>query len=277
MTDLKPQHCLITGDTESRLVFHYTTPPEVEVDFPRLEGEPYLREVWQFLPSGHFVSVHRMQVDTSYSGSYVDSTYKNEESMRATYQRIISLPPARSDNFWRFKEIAQFAASWFGRTSDLELLDIGSGLGVFPSIVHKQGWHCTAIDPDKRAVKHLTDTVGVDALFGDFMKLDVSKKYDMITLNKVLEHVPDPIAMLRRTLDWLKPGGFVYVEVPDGEIASQYGSEREEFTIEHLHVFSLASSAILATQAKYTVHAIERLHEPSSKYTIRLFLSKGFK
>lgn len=277
MIDLKPPQCPITGDTESRLVFHYTHPPEIEVSFPRPAGEPYLREVWQFLPSGHFVSVHRMQVDTSYSGSYVDSTYKNEESMRAIYQRIISLPPERSDNFWRFNEIKQFAGSWFGRTSDLELLDIGSGLGVFPSIVHKEGWRCAAVDPDERAVKHLTDTVGVDAIFGDFMTLDVFKQYDIITLNKVLEHVPDPIAMLRRTLDWLKPGGFVYVEVPDGEIASHYGSEREEFTIEHLHVFSLASSAILATQAKYTVQAIARIHEPSSKYTIRLFLSKGFK
>lgn len=274
MIDLKPLQCSITGDTESRLVFHYTHPPEVEVNFPRPAGEPYLREVWQFLLSGHFVSVHRMQVDTSYSGSYVDSTYENEESMRATYQRIISLPPERSDNFWRFNEIKQFAGSWFGRTSDLELLDIGSGLGVFPSIVHKQGWLCTAVDPDERAVKHLTENVGVDALFGDFMKLDVSKQYDIISLNKVLEHVLDPIAMLRQTLGWLKPGGFVYVEVPDGEIAAQYGSEREEFTIEHLHVFSLASAAILATQAGYLLRNITRVNEPSSKYTFRLFLSK---
>jgi 2-polyprenyl-3-methyl-5-hydroxy-6-metoxy-1,4-benzoquinol methylase len=122
-------------------------------------------------------------------------------------------------------------------------------------------------------VKHLTDTVGVDAIFGDFMTLDVFKQYDIITLNKVLEHVPDPIAMLRRTLDWLKPGGFVYVEVPDGEIASHYGSEREEFTIEHLHIFSLASSAILATQAGYLLENVTRVHERSSKYTLRLFLA----
>jgi 2-polyprenyl-3-methyl-5-hydroxy-6-metoxy-1,4-benzoquinol methylase len=273
MIDLKPLHCPITDDSESRLVFHYTRPPAAEVSFPRPEGEPYLREVWQFLPSGHFVSIHRMQVDTNYSGSYVDSTYKNEESMRASYRRIIGLPPERSDNFWRFSEIKQFANSWFGRTSDLELLDIGSGLGVFPSKVHKEGWLCTALDPDERAVKHLADTVGVNALLGDFMKLDVVKQYDIITLNKVLEHVYDPIAMLRRTYDWLKPGGFVYVEVPDGEIASRYGSEREEFTIEHLHVFSLASSAVLATQAGYLLRQITRVQEPSSKYTLRLFLT----
>ena len=184
------------------------------------------------------------------------------------------MPPERSDNLWRFNEVKQFAGSWFGRTSDLDLLDIGSGLGVFPSLVDKEGWRCTAVDPDVRAVKHLTGTVGVDGLFGDFMTLDVSKQYDIITLNKVLEHVPDPVAMLRRTCDWLKPGGFVYVEVPDGEIASQHGSEREEFTIEHLHVFSLASSAILATQAGYFLENIKRVHEPSSKYTLRLFLKK---
>jgi len=195
--------------------------------------------------------------------------------MRATYKRIIDLPPERSDNFWRFSKIKQFAASWFERQSDIALLDIGSGLGVFPSIARREGWLCTSIDPDKRAVKHLIDTVGVNALLGDFMKIDVANKYDIITLNKVLEHVPDPIGMLRRTLEYLKPEGFVYVELPDGEVARQYGSEREEFTIEHLHVFSLASSAILAMRAGYMIKEITRIKEPSSKHTIRLFLYKS--
>jgi 2-polyprenyl-3-methyl-5-hydroxy-6-metoxy-1,4-benzoquinol methylase len=195
--------------------------------------------------------------------------------MRLAFKRIVSLSPEKSDNFWRFDAIKAFAQSWIGKASDLNLLDVGAGLGVFPNIVRSAGWTCTAIDPDERAVRHLIDIVGVAGICGDFMKLDASARYDIVTLNKVLEHVADPIAMLTRTKDWLKPNGFVYIEVPDGETARLLGPEREEFTIEHLHIFSLKSAVLMATKAGYKIQQAIRIHEPSSKYTIRLFLSKG--
>ena len=61
------------------------------------------------------------------------------------------------------------------------------------------------------------------------------------------------------------------MEVPDGEVAYKDGPEREEFFIEHLHVFSLASTVIMANKAGFQVEAIQRLKEPSTKYTIRAF------
>jgi len=274
MMVLKPQRCPITDNVESRLIFSYKSPPAVEAPFPRAEMGSYYREVWQFMPCGHYVSVHQMKIDIGYNGPYLNATYVDDKSMKATFQRIIELPPKKSDNFWRFREIREFSRSWFVDSSDLELLDIGAGLGVFPYIVRKEGWRCTAIDPDKRSVKHLVDTVGVAAICGDFEELAVARQFDIITMNKVLEHVADPITMLRKTHEWLKPNGIVYVEVPDGEIASLHGLEREEFTIDHLHAFSLVSAALVAFRANYKVQKITRIQEPSSKYTIRMFLSK---
>jgi hypothetical protein len=106
------------------------------------------------------------------------------------------------------------------------------------------------------------------------MKVSVESAYDVVTFNKVLEHVLDPVAMLARAADFLIPGGFVYVELPDGEAAEKDGKEREEFFIEHYHVFSVASIAILSQRAGFTVNEIERLREPSGKYTLRAFLSR---
>ena len=98
-------------------------------------------------------------------------------------------------------------------------------------------------------------------------------QFDVITFNKVLEHVEDPVTMLARATRHLNPKGFVYVEVPDGEAASVEGSEREEFFIEHHHVFSPASMAMTAERAGFRVEALERLREPSTKFTIRTFLT----
>ena len=68
--------------------------------------------------------------------------------------------------------------------------------------------------------------------------------------------------------------GFVYIELPDGEAAArEEGFGREEFFVEHFHVFSVASIARLAEHAGFEARVIERLREPSSKYTLRAFLT----
>jgi len=274
MKNLKPKECPITRDKESKLIWTYYTPPSAETNFSRPNDEAYLREVWQFIPSQHLISTHSMQVATDYSGEYVEATYKNLEGLTATFDRITSLPPEKSDNTGRFLAVKSFAESWFRPNKVPSLLDVGSGLGVFPYAVRKAGWQCTAIDPDARAINNLRERVSVNTIHGNFMNLNPSKIFDIVTLNKVLEHVIDPIAMLSRVNKWLAKDGFVYLELPDGEVASKYGPEREEFTIDHLHIFSMTSATILASRAGFTVKTIYRLQEPSSKYTIRAILTK---
>lgn len=245
-----------------------------EIGFPRQAHEPYRREVWQFDASRHYVGRHAMRVSTDYDGDYVKATYGGAAGLAAAYDRVVALPPERSDNEGRIARIQAFADAQFGAGAAVRLLDIGAGLGVFPRVVKRAGWHCTAIDPDPLAVEHMRTRVGVEAVCDDFMRVDAIGRFDFVTLNKVLEHVDDPIAMLRRVHDFLVPGGVVYVEVPDGEAASAEGASREEFFIEHLHVFSFRSVVILAERAGFVPLVVERLREPSTKFTLRAFLGR---
>ena len=57
--------------------------------------------------------------------------------------------------------------------------------------------------------------------------------------------------MLARARSFVAEGGVVYVEVPDGEARGRDGPGREEFFVEHLHVFSAASLALLADRAGF--------------------------
>lgn len=272
MSNLKPARCPISGDTEARLVFAYDAPPEGEIGFKRRAGEAYRREVWQYSVSRHYVSRHAMTVATDYGGDYVDATYGSDEGLRAAFQRVVNLPAGRSDNEGRIARVQAFAAAQFGAGKVPRLLDVGAGLGVFPYAVKRAGWHCTANDPDPRAARHMREHVGVEVLQGDFMKLAAEPRFDIVTLNKVLEHVEDPVAMLARARNFLAPGGFVYVELPDGEMAARHGAGREEFFVEHLHVFSFVSVVMLAERAGFIPLVVERLQEPSTKFTLRAFM-----
>ena len=80
------------------------------------------------------------------------------------------------------------------------------------------------------------------------------------------------LKMLAKAREHLREGGLVYVELPDGKAAQLEGPDREEFAIDHHHIFSLKSFSILATKAGFQVLVIEQVHEPSTKYTLRAFL-----
>lgn len=253
-------------------VFAYEAPPQGEVRFPLDAPGGYRRQIRRCALCSHFVSVHAMGAGPRYSGEYVDSTYGGLEGIRRAFERITALEPSRSDNVGRAQRFCAFAAGHLSARPPA-VLDVGSGLCVFLHRLKAAGWDCTALDPDPRAVQHARETVGVKAVCGDFMLAQGLGRFDAVSFNKVLEHVGDPVGMLARAREHLRPEGFVYVEVPDGEMAALDGPGREEFFIDHLHVFSAASLALLAGRAGFAVRALERLCEPSTKYTLRAFLT----
>lgn len=264
-----PLHCMCGAD-RFRTEHTYFAPPAGEVKFASAPADSYRREIYRCTLCSHYISVMQL-TEEFYRGEYVDATYGDEAGMRRTYDKIMALPPERSDNVGRVARVTAFADAHL-RAGQRTILDVGSGLCVFLARMKQAGWQCTALDPDERAARHARDTVGISAIQGS-LPLSTSHSFDVITFNKVLEHVADPAALLASSLPLVAPHGFVYVELPDGEVASREdGFGREEFFVEHLHVFSLASLACLAERAGFEARVIERLREPSSKYTLRAFL-----
>ena len=58
--------------------------------------------------------------------------------------------------------------------------------------------------------------------------------FDFITFGAVLEHLHDPDQCLKKALTWLKPGGYIHIEVPSAK-----------WFISKLFNFSLLSEIIL--------------------------------
>ena len=265
-----PPVCVLSGLADWQFVAGYDAPPVGETDFG---FSPYRRELWQSASSGHVVNAHGMDLSALYQGDYWNRTYPN--GPEPIFRKIMALPPDRSDNRRR---VARIEAYWRERAPDAPrtLLDIGAGLAVFPAAMREAGWTASALDPDPRAADHARDVAGVQGLVCDFLRDRAPGRYGLVSLNKVLEHLPpEPmIAMLARTRDALLPGGLVYVELPDGEGAlADAGPDREEFFIEHYCAFSMTSFALLARRAGLRLDLLERVREPSGKYTLRGFLA----
>lgn len=245
---------------------HYTAPPVGETDFGLA---PYARTLTRCPVCGHVENRHDMFDRLGgYAGGYVDATYGDR--LARTFRRIMDLPADRSDNRARVAAVDDYAAACLGGRHTL--LDIGSGLAVFPAVMAERGWAATALDPDPRAATHADGLAGVRGLAGDFMTWTADRAYHLVSLVKVLEHVADMPAMLARLAAALAPGGVAYIEVPDGEGAvAGGGPDREEFFVEHYCAFSTASLALLLAGSALRLDRLDRLVEPSGKYTLRAF------
>ncbi len=105
------------------------------------------------------------------------------------------------------------------------LLDIGCGSGEFMSYAVKKGWSCIGIEPSDSAAEHgrKNNLDILNTTFNDFIRNN-NRKFDVIHLKNVLEHVLNPIEIIEECYRILVKGGILYAEVPnDYEFTQRLG------------------------------------------------------
>jgi 2-polyprenyl-3-methyl-5-hydroxy-6-metoxy-1,4-benzoquinol methylase len=95
-------------------------------------------------------------------------------------------------------------------------LELGPGEGVMTDLLAKACCPLTVVDGSKQFCAAIKDRhpecIVVNALFEEF---EPTEKFSNIVLGHVLEHVIDPVVILRKTSRWLSPGGRILAAVPN--------------------------------------------------------------
>ena len=265
------KNCYLCGAMNSTFIAKVDKKPERENDFGILP-ENYLRFIYKCRDCSVYFNLHENIEDGFYADAYNKAVYNHK--LLDKYTQIINLPEEKSDNRQRVQRIVQFCDQMGLSYRNVKVLDIGSGLCVFLGVLKEFGFLCHCFDPDPIAVDHAVSNVKIKGYTGTLDDFEPEEKFDIVTFNKVLEHVNDPIGMLKKAKNMLTKSGVVYVELPDGDSALKHGNavEREEFYIEHLMVFNKDSIEYLSRKTGYDILKVESIHEPSDKFTIYAFL-----
>ena len=124
------------------------------------------------------------------------------------------------------------------------LLDVGCGNGAFLRLASEMGWNAEGLDFDPDAVRRAREA-GLTAREGGIGRLaGESSRYDVITMSHVIEHVDDPLDLLRVLHGLLRPGGMLWRETPNlGSLGYRlYGRNwRDLDPPRHLTLFNAAS------------------------------------
>lgn len=101
------------------------------------------------------------------------------------------------------------------------LLDIGAGSGILIEQALEMGWSAEGIEPSRWLQKTAADR-NLPVSLGTFPHPEIRGPFDIITLIDVVEHVPNPVELLRYIRQALGDGGIAVIVTPDvGSIAAR--------------------------------------------------------
>jgi ubiquinone biosynthesis O-methyltransferase len=141
----------------------------------------------------------------------------------AELQKFASLAHRWWDKNSEFKplhEINPLRLGFIDTTADIDgkrVLDVGCGGGILSESMAAKGADVTGIDLGEKALKvaqlHSLETgIKVDyrLLSAEALADEMPQSFDVVTCMEMLEHVPDPAAVIEACARLVKPGGHVF-------------------------------------------------------------------
>lgn len=191
------------------------------------------------------------------------------------YRRVMTLPAGESDNAGRVARIVDFVRRWSGPAARPRAMDIGAGTGVFLSrLVDETGgaWQYLGIEPDPRAAAHLRQLEKFAVVEAMYLGQPELRGFNLVTLNKVLEHIEAPLPFLSQVIQSLVPDdGLLYVEVPDKLTARLRLPQDNILGALHCHLYDPTSLGYLLRRAGLELLCVNRVAEPSGKLSVYAF------
>ncbi|MBK9283284.1 MAG: class I SAM-dependent methyltransferase [Sphingobacteriaceae bacterium] len=195
--------------------------------------------------------------------------YYRKQIKYENYKNADVTAAVRSGNNWikiqrhklRFKFIQKFVKSG-------SLFDLGAGWGHFMLAGKELGYEVYGIEIAEQPYQYCVNDLKLPVDHIDFFKMNEEKKFDVVTMWDVLEHIDHADVFLDKCAKVTKPGGFLFLQVPqiDSYFAKKYKSEWKMMGLDHVNYFGKSTiKKILAN------HGFEVV-EIKSSFEIKLFI-----
>jgi SAM-dependent methyltransferase len=148
------------------------------------------------------------------------------------------------------------------------VLEIGCAHGGYVALMRWAGYEASGTEMSPWIVQFARETFNVPVQAGRIEELNfLPESLDVIVLNDVVEHLPDPAATLGHCAQLLKPDGFFIIQTPEYKEHLSYAdlvATKDIFLThmdgkneEHLYLFSRRSTQQLWSRLGFSVVGFE--------------------
>lgn len=112
------------------------------------------------------------------------------------------------------KRVAQIRSTYFP-SGRIKVLDIGASSGEFLEAARNAGWEVYGVEPSAEGVDKAREK-GLNVIQSPAESLPFQDNtFDFVHSNHVFEHLSDPLMAAKEAWRVLKPGGVIFIEVPN--------------------------------------------------------------
>ena len=159
-------------------------------------------------------------------------------------------------------ELIMTAEKLLGRKG--KLLDVGVGRGENLLAALERGWECEGIEPSATFADRIEKITGAKIWRDAIEDCEIAEgEFDVVILSAVLEHLYDPDAVIRKISECLRPGGLLYLDVPNErglffklgnayqKLRGRQWSVNLSPTFPPFHIFGFSPNALRTLLKKY--------------------------
>ncbi|MCE5250862.1 class I SAM-dependent methyltransferase [bacterium] len=155
----------------------------------------------------------------------------------------------------------QYIGRHTGPAGGKEMMEIGSSDGSLIALYKQNGWKVKGLEYSEFSIKKAREKYRIELEPKDIFEIHPDRcRFDLIIFSHVLEHMPDPLRVLEHCKTLLKPGGIVFIELPQAPLGSECRKEElfQYLNTTHLFDFRTQSLAKLIEKAHLSVESMDR-------------------
>jgi SAM-dependent methyltransferase len=164
----------------------------------------------------------------------------------------------------RLRYTATYLMKALALTDSSVLLDYGCGEGSLFVALRQAGFggRLLGVEPNANFARFAAEQGRAEV----FPSLDAFEGIDAVVINHALEHLADPVGLLRDIARCLAPAGCLYVDVPDAERYTHVG----DLHLAHILHFTGRTLPALVNAAGFKLLSCEPHEPPHHPFSLRL-------
>ena len=100
-------------------------------------------------------------------------------------------------------------------TKGREVLEVGVGKGEFTAVALEMNYNIDAVEIIPEEAQKIANLLNIPVYNVDFLNFSLDKKYSIIIMGDVIEHVTNPIEALKKAYNLLKEDGVLWLSTPN--------------------------------------------------------------